>query len=367
MRAQLAVLPSLLLLGGCGGSGAPEIAGPTPIPRGKLVRRPVVDGIEREFLIHVPQKVDGSARVPVVVMLHGTSGSGEKFYNISGWVEKANAEGFIAVFPSALSYCLGDDEDYDGVIEPDEYKVTTKWAAGALGTAVMPLCTEEQIAQLPPDKRAEIESRTVRDDVAFFDAIVASIRADLPVDTKRMYVTGFSNGAQMSGRLMIERTNTFAAFAMAAGSPAVPGPAQRPAPIVFSVGSRDDGFLARTGLRELPLDDTLVELPDFEGFVTNLAGDVGLDPVEHLFLSRQINGKTVATRMGSRPRATAKAPMSPARLPTNPLPAPLLRGWSATWVKAAAVHAALDQIQRALRCALRERSATGDQTQDTDT
>lgn len=66
--------------------------------------------------------------------------------NISGWVEKADALGFIAVFPSALAYCLGDDEDFDGVVEPDEYKVTTKWAAGALGTAAMPLCSEEQIA-----------------------------------------------------------------------------------------------------------------------------------------------------------------------------------------------------------------------------
>jgi hypothetical protein len=33
----------------------------------------------------------------------------------------------------------------------------------------------------------------------------------------------------MSGRPLIERTNTFAAFAMAAGGLTVPGPAQRPA------------------------------------------------------------------------------------------------------------------------------------------
>jgi polyhydroxybutyrate depolymerase len=295
MRTAPAVLSSLLLLGGCGGGGGPDLAGPTPIPHGRLVRRPTVDGIEREFLIHVPPQVDGATPVPVVIMIHGTSGSGEKFYNISGWVEKADALGFIAVFPSALAYCLGDDEDFDGVVEPDEFKVTTKWAAGALGTTAMPLCSEEQIARLPPDRRAEIQSRIVRDDVAFFDALVAALRAELPVDPKRMYVTGFSNGAQMSGRLMMERTGSFAAFAMAAGGPSVPGPALRPAPVVFSVGSRDDGFLMRAGLTELPLDDTLVELPAFQGLVGTLTGAVQLDPVLHTFLAQSVNGKMVAT------------------------------------------------------------------------
>ena len=284
----------VFLLAGCGTSGASDVAAPA-IPHGRIVRRLVVDGIQREFLIHVPQRVDGSTRVPVVIMIHGTSGSGGKFYNISGWVEKADATGFIAVFPSALSYCLGDDDDRDGVIEPDEYRITTKWAAGQLGTPLMPLCTDEQIAKLPPDRQAQIQSRTVRDDVAFFDAIVASIRQDLPVDPRRLYVTGFSNGGQMSGRLLMERSNTFAAFAMAAGGPAVPGPAQRPAPVVFSVGSLDDGFLEASGLTELPLDDSLVFLSPFDGLVQRLTGAVGLDPTARTFLAGKVNGKTVAT------------------------------------------------------------------------
>lgn len=39
-------------------------------------------------------------------MLHGTSGDGLKFYNISGWKELVEEENFITVFPSALSWCL---------------------------------------------------------------------------------------------------------------------------------------------------------------------------------------------------------------------------------------------------------------------
>ena len=294
MRMRWLAWAGLFLWAGCGTGAAGEVAG-AAIPHGRIVRRLVVDGIEREFLIHVPQRVDGSTRVPVVIMIHGTSGSGGKFYSISGWVEKADATGFIAVFPSALSYCLGDDDDRDGVVEADEYKITTKWAAGQLGSALMPLCSDEQIARLPPDRQARIESRIVRDDVAFFDAIVASLQRELPVDPGRLYVTGFSNGAQMSGRLLIERTNTFAAFAMAAGGLAVPGPALRPAPVVFSVGSMDDGFLDVSDLPELPLDDTLVYLTPFDGLAQRLTSAVSLDPAPPTFLPVRVNGKTLAT------------------------------------------------------------------------
>jgi polyhydroxybutyrate depolymerase len=270
-------------------------AGAQGLPGHKLAREVTVDGVRREFLVHVPAGVAGRAPVPMVLMLHGTSGDGERFYGISGWVEKADAEGFIAVFPSALRYCFGDDDDLDGTIADDEYTITSKWAAGALGTSEMPLCTEEREAQFPASRRAQIQSRTVRDDVAFIDALVAAVATELPVDPRRMYVTGFSNGAQMSGRLMVERTTTFAAFAMAAGGVAVPGPALRPAPVVFSVGSLDDRFLERTGLGELPLDGTIVEVPGFVGFGARLTGLLGLDPVQQGYVSRPINGRTIAT------------------------------------------------------------------------
>lgn len=282
---------SILLLGAC----VAEAGAQPELPHGRIVRHLSVDGVVREVVLHVPASVDGSSAVPVVFMLHGTSGSGDKFYNISGWVEKADAEGFIGVFPSALTYCLGDDEDYDGVIEPNEFKVTTKWAAGALGTAVMPLCTDEQIAALPLAKQNQIESRVVRDDVALFDAIVAAIEAELPVDAHRLYVTGFSNGASMSGRLMIDRSDTFAAFAMSAGLPAVAGPAQRPAPVVFTVGSLDDRFLTPLGLESLPLDEGFLEIPQVQAAMGRIALDVQLDNTVVTFAPTLVQGHAVPT------------------------------------------------------------------------
>jgi len=282
---------SILVMGACANAAVAQQA----LPHGRILRHLTVDGVVREVVLHVPASVDSTRDVPVVFMFHGTSGSGEKFYNISGWVEKADAEGFIAVFPSALSYCLGDDENYNHVIEPDEFKVTTKWAAGALGTPTMPLCTDEQIAALPPARQDEIETRVLRDDVAFVDAIVTAIEQELPVDARRLYVSGFSNGASMSGRLLIDRSDTFAAFALAAGLPVVPGPAQRPAPVAFTVGSLDDRFLTPLGLASLPLDEGFLEIPQVRDAMGTIALDVQLDDTRFTYAPVPVQGHLVPT------------------------------------------------------------------------
>ena len=47
---------------------------------GKIRYTTVVDGITREYIVHVPEKYKGDIAVPLVFMLHGTSGSGDEFY-----------------------------------------------------------------------------------------------------------------------------------------------------------------------------------------------------------------------------------------------------------------------------------------------
>ena len=51
----------------------------------------IIDGDTREYYVHVPAAYNGTAPAPVVFMLHGTSGDGENFYNISGWKELGEA------------------------------------------------------------------------------------------------------------------------------------------------------------------------------------------------------------------------------------------------------------------------------------
>jgi poly(3-hydroxybutyrate) depolymerase len=228
------------------------------IGHGKSTLNIDVDGISREFLVHVPQSVDGSKEVPLVVMIHGTTGSGLKFYNISGWVDKANQEGFIAAFPSALVYCLSQDGNDNGTFEPNEVDIVTKWAAGTLGGEKMPLCTEAQA--MSHQKTGDIETHVLRDDVVFISQMLSTLQQNLPIDSKQMYVSGFSNGGEMSGRLLLEMSDVFAAFSMAAGTPPPSeGPVVRQAPVAVTIGELDDEILkAINSTRETPLETFLV-------------------------------------------------------------------------------------------------------------
>lgn len=227
---------------------------------GKRVHHIMQDTVEREFIVYMPEGT-GTGDLPVVFMLHGTSGDGEKFYNISGWREKAQAEGLIAVFPSALTYCFFEDENHDGDYDdPGEDKLTSKWTHGQLGQPDgMPLCTEEDLARLPAGKRALVD-HPLADDVVFFDAMLDFLNAHYPMDETRVYVSGFSNGGQMALRLTQERADRFAATAAAAANLTMPpAPAVRPLSVVLSVGSKDDRLLAALGVTSLPLTESLLD------------------------------------------------------------------------------------------------------------
>ena len=223
----------------------------------KLRRTLVVAGLEREFIVYQPWKSRHTSQLPVVFMLHGTSGDGQEFFDRSGWRELADSEGFIAVFPTALRHCLYEDDiTVNGIFDANERRTPTKWASGILGDpSKMPLCTAAQIAALPADTRAKVD-HPLADDLAFFDAMVVDLKQRWPVDAKRLYVSGFSNGGQMSGRLAAERSEVFAALAAAAGNAYTPLPvAKRPLSFVFTVGEFDDRFFAPLGLTALPLTD----------------------------------------------------------------------------------------------------------------
>jgi hypothetical protein len=72
----------------------------------KLHRTLDIGGLTRHFTVHLPWKARGRTNTPVVFMLHGTSGTGDEFYNHSGWREKADAEGFGAPAPRPMSMIL---------------------------------------------------------------------------------------------------------------------------------------------------------------------------------------------------------------------------------------------------------------------
>jgi polyhydroxybutyrate depolymerase len=271
LEPVLSICVLLATLIGCGGGGSGSSGGstttpPAPITYGKIRKTTVVDGDTREYYVHVPLKYDGKTAVPVVFMFHGTSGDGEKFYNISGWKEKAEIENFISIYPSSWSYCFIDE----GVV-----KHNTKWSDFTLPEI---LCAGER----------------ARDDVKFVAQMINEVQAAYNVNAKRIYASGFSNGAQFSSRLAVDLSDKLAAVASNAGGlrPGIVHVPKRKLPVAYMVGTHDDRYMGLNGGQPLPTDmAAFFAIPYFTGLTAayvqtfglqqtyTLSGTPGVEPV----------------------------------------------------------------------------------------
>jgi polyhydroxybutyrate depolymerase len=246
---------SLLACGGGGGGSTVTMGGSDkpPIVYGKIRKTTTVDGDTREYYVHVPLKYDGKTAVPVVFMFHGTSGDGEKFYNISGWKEKAEIENILTVYPSSWRYCFTDPDD--GLV-----KNNTKWNDFHLSTI---LCAGER----------------ARDDVKFVAQMISELQAAYNVDARRVYASGFSNGGQFSSRLAVDLSDKLAAVASNAGGlPAATAyTPKRKLPVTYMVGTHDDRYMGLNGGQPLPTDlGALFEIPYFRGLAGSYIATFGL-------------------------------------------------------------------------------------------
>jgi len=138
-----------------------------------------INGDSREYYVHIPKGYNKKDETPVVFMLHGTSGDGEKFYNISGWKEVGEAENIITVYPSSWRHCI---------IEGGRVKNTTKW-------------------NVYPGSFKYCLGETPKDDIKFLKEVINELQQKLNIDSKRIYIVGFSNGAAMAFQQVILTIN----------------------------------------------------------------------------------------------------------------------------------------------------------------
>ena len=59
----------------------------------------VHDGIEREYILYVPNSYDGTSVVPLLLNFHGFGGSASEFINDADMRAEAEANSFILVYP----------------------------------------------------------------------------------------------------------------------------------------------------------------------------------------------------------------------------------------------------------------------------
>jgi polyhydroxybutyrate depolymerase len=171
----------------------------------KIERRIDVGGVEREYILDVPNSVGAGEPVPLMFDFHGFGHSGDGVWGVSGFKRLAEAERFITVYPTGLPITI-------------ELRGQTRTGAGW---------------QLKPGGDNV--------DLAFTKAMLAEIEKHYCVDLDRVYSTGFSNGAFFSSLLGCEMSDRFAAVAPVSGgvlrSECKP---ERAVAVMIHHGTRDD-------------------------------------------------------------------------------------------------------------------------------
>ena len=199
-----------------------------------------IDDTLRDFIVHVPESYDSSEAVPLLFMLHGSSGTGEKFYNISRWVEKSNEENFIVVFPTALKHPIVENGSN-----------TTKWSTPSLEGE-----TEE--------------GHIIKDDEIFFREMIRMCKSTFHIDHGRIYACGFSNGGNFTRHNIIPHmAEEFTAVAISGGF-GVPEKLELNSdnylPLYAMIGTKDDRIIEATGtIQEIPLDGQEFMAHEFYG------------------------------------------------------------------------------------------------------
>jgi polyhydroxybutyrate depolymerase len=176
---------------GAGESGAPGTTGD--------LTREVPGFANRAYLLHPPGGVVPTKPAPVVIVFHGGGGNADGVVRMTcpggdlasdACIDRlADREGFLLVIPNGTGTLLAPN--------------TRTWNAGG-GTANWQ-CVSGQACM-----------RGI-DDVAYFDALMADLATVATIDSRRVFLTGISNGAAMSHRLACERADAVAAIAPVAG------------------------------------------------------------------------------------------------------------------------------------------------------
>lgn len=193
----LAVFGVIAVFTGAGLRAAPATAEPQ-------VREWTVDGVKREALIYLPTSRTGTGAkpAPVIFAFHGHGGTmrhaARSFALHEQWPEA------IVVYPQGLNTAgqLTDPEGKKSGWQPKQ---------GANGDR----------------------------DLAFFDAMLASLKRDYAVDAKRIYATGHSNGGGFTYLLWAARPNVFAAFGPVAAVPGMGNFPETPKPVIHVAGRKD--------------------------------------------------------------------------------------------------------------------------------
>jgi len=217
---------------------APPPSPPAPtgvsLPVGDSEHTLVYAGLERSYVLHIPPGYESSHPAALVLAFHGITLDAYEMMRISGFDAQSDAAGFIVAYPNAS----GEQKSWNG--------------GHCCGQA----------------------ARDNVDDVGFVRAVIAELSASLNIDPKRIYATGFSNGAILTYRLGCEMADQIAAIAPVSATPAREDweacQPSRPLPVIHFHGTEDEpnpynGGVTPGGVQFVSVEEAIRFWVDFDG------------------------------------------------------------------------------------------------------
>ena len=189
------------------------------------------DGIQRDYIVYIPELYDGTTTVPLVLNFHGYGSNAAQQMFYGDFRDIADTEGFLLVHPEGTTF-IGNQF----------------WNVGFPGL-----------------------SSTI-DDVGFTEALIDELATLYAIDLDRVYATGMSNGGFMSFLLACQLSEKIAAVASVTGSMTQDTfddcNAQHPTP-VLQIHGTDDGVVLYNGNNlSIPIADVISYWVDYNNCET---------------------------------------------------------------------------------------------------
>lgn len=137
-----------------------------------------VDGFLRRWWTYIPTSYNSGNKYPLIIGMHGGSNDAAAFIGDSRWNDAAEKYGLIVIFPMAYPCTL----------------TALNWIP------------------VPVWNQYTVSPSNAPDDVSFIQKIIEITKHNYPIDEKKIFAVGHSNGAGMTWRLGLDVPEGFSAI-----------------------------------------------------------------------------------------------------------------------------------------------------------
>ena len=172
---KILILFVIALLINC--SDETDVLGTEILPGSTSTQKINHDGLERQYLIYIPNSYNEQSKLPLMINFHGFGGEVNDHLAYTDMRSLADSENFILIYPQGSE--LGGYSHWNATLNGGDNKSTV-------------------------------------DDLGFVEALI-NLHSDI-VNLKRVYTVGYSNGGIMSYALACYKSNLIAAIGSVSGS-----------------------------------------------------------------------------------------------------------------------------------------------------